>query len=318
MSSAWLEPNLVGVCFIAVVGVALGLVSLLAPGRGARSAVVPAALAAAFGGASAALAAAGQPTGYWLGPLVVAVPCAAFAALRTPWPVRGLSTLLGWAARPRLQGAALLIACPVLALGWSAVLLPTPPEFVRDPGLVIASQPVGIRPVAATGAATDAGRPVPLYFRAKASDEAALKAGDAAVFSFGQYAARAIRTAPPTEDYNCHGWVFTGGRFWVQAEDVETILEDNGYQPAADPLPGDLALYRGSSASADPGPVLHSGVVLTAGPGHPVLVESKWGKSGRYVHAPDAIPYPGEVFYYRSSRAGHLLNNLGPSPAEAQ
>ena len=28
---------------------------------------------------------------------------------------------------------------------------------------------------------------------------------------------------------NCHGWVFTGGRYWIPIESVDTILNDNGY-----------------------------------------------------------------------------------------
>ena len=38
------------------------------------------------------------------------------------------------------------------------------------------------------------------------------------------------RVAPVDPACNCHGWVFTGGRFWVSGEDVPRILEDNGYR----------------------------------------------------------------------------------------
>ena len=311
------DPNLAGVCFVGVVGAVLGLFCLLAPSRLTRSAVPPAILAAVFGAASAALAAAGQPAGYWLGPLLVAAPCAAFAALRTHWPARGLGLALEWAGRARLQGAALLVASPLAALGWAYASFPDVPEWKPDPFLDFAKAPVGIRPVAATASTTDAGRPVPLYFRARPTEEAVLKASDAAVFSAGGFAARAIRLAPPSEDYNCHGWVFTGGRYWIQNEDVETIVQDNGYQSVAQPRPGDLALYRASGTDSAAGPVLHSGVVRVADPGQPVLVESKWGKSCRYLHQADAIPYPCEPMYYRSSRDGHLLNHLDAAPAPA-
>jgi hypothetical protein len=312
MSFEWLDPNLVGVGFVGVVGAVLGLVSLLAPSRLSRSAVPPAVLAAVFGGAAAALVAARQPLGFWLGPLVVAAPCAVFALLRTAWPARAFGLALGWAARPRLQGAALLLASPVLALGWSWAVMPQIEVWRPDPALQFAKEPVGIRPVAATACTTDAGRAVTLYFRARASDEADLKAGDAAVFTAGQYAARAIRTAPPVEDYNCHGWVFTGGRYWIQGDDVETILKDNGYAAVTEPRPGDLVIYRSS------GDIVHSGVVRMAEAGEPVLVESKWGKSARYLHNADAVPYPSDLTYYRSSRAGHLLNNLNSSPSASQ
>jgi hypothetical protein len=313
----WFDPNLAGVCFVGLVGAVLGLSTLLAPSRLTRSAVPPAVLAVVFGAASAALAAAGQPAGFWLGPLVVAAPCAAFAALRTPWPAHGLGLALQWAGRARLQGAALLVASPLLALGWAWASFPEVPEWKPDPALDFAKAPVGVRQVAATASTTDAGRPVPLYFRARPSDEAILKRGDAAVFSAGEYAARAIRLAPPSEDYNCHGWVFTGGRYWIQDEDVEPILQDNGYQPVAAPRPGDLAVYRASAGESAAGPVLHTGVVRVADPGQPVLVESKWGKSSRYLHQADAVPYACEPLYYRSSRDGHLLNHLDAPPVAA-
>ena len=38
-----------------------------------------------------------------------------------------------------------------------------------------------------------------------------------------------IRTDEADVRYNCHGFVFTGGRYWIRGGYVEHILKDNGY-----------------------------------------------------------------------------------------
>ena len=38
-----------------------------------------------------------------------------------------------------------------------------------------------------------------------------------------------IARAKPDATHNCHGWLFTGGRYWVAGDQVEDILADNGY-----------------------------------------------------------------------------------------
>jgi hypothetical protein len=122
--------------------------------------------------------------------------------------------------------------------------------------------------------------------------------------------ARAIRTAEADGHSNCHGWVFAGGRYWVRSEVVEEILHDNGYREAASPRAGDVVVYR----DAD-GKVLHSGVVRgTSDDGH-ILVESKWGPLGRFIHLADAQPYPGSPTFYHSRRQGNLIRGLDPSPS---
>ena len=112
---------------------------------------------------------------------------------------------------------------------------------------------------------------------------------------------------PASDVCNCHGWVFTGGRYWLDPEDVEAILADNGYAPVAAPRPGDLAVYRHEGAIA------HTAVVRAVGPDIPVLVEGKWWHLGVFLHEADATTYCKEAAYYRSPRAGHLLAGLsGP------
>jgi hypothetical protein len=83
---------------------------------------------------------------------------------------------------------------------------------------------------------------------------------------------------------------------------VEAILCDNGYQRADTPLKGDLIVYRN-----DPGMILHSGIVLEVVHENLVLIESKWGPLGRYLHPPEYQPYGSIFAYYRSPRQGHQL-----------
>src|SRR5262245_4382874 len=112
------------------------------------------------------------------------------------------------------------------------------------------------------------------------------------------------RVGPADPSYNCHGWIFSGGRFWIEQEDVFTILEDNGYQRVSEPQAGDLVLYRDGQ-----GNIIHTGIVRSSGP--TILIESKRGAGSRFLHPLDEDFTPGRVEYYRSTREGHLLRGLG-------
>jgi len=39
----------------------------------------------------------------------------------------------------------------------------------------------------------------------------------------------------------------------------------------------------------------------------PILVESKWGPFGVYLHGVEQQPFPGQCRFFRSTRSGHLL-----------
>jgi hypothetical protein len=111
------------------------------------------------------------------------------------------------------------------------------------------------------------------------------------------------------QNANCHGWVFTGGTFFVINEDVQTILDDNGYKAVGSPHASDIAVYRNSE-----GQVIHTALVRFTGLGS-VMVESKWGHCGVFLHPSDVHPYrPAECAFYRSSRSGHLLAGLPERP----
>jgi hypothetical protein len=99
---------------------------------------------------------------------------------------------------------------------------------------------------------------------------------------------------------NCHGWVFAGGRYGILDELVPLILQDNGYAVVEEPREGDLAVFMVE------GCVQHSGIVRTNGTGK-VVVESKFGPFGVFLHAPDVHLYHGASTFYRSRRGNDRI-----------
>ena len=49
--------------------------------------------------------------------------------------------------------------------------------------------------------------------------------------------------------------------------------------------------------------------------GTTLMVESKWGLGGRFVHRPEQQPYGTSYCYYRSARQGHALAIRPARPA---
>jgi hypothetical protein len=117
-----------------------------------------------------------------------------------------------------------------------------------------------------------------------------------------------IRRTAPNDASNCHGWVFTGGKFYLSPDDVEAILKENGYQEVHQPLPGDLIVYRQGGA------VSHTAIVRYVTEGRQPFVEGKWGSLGVYEHLANESCYGTEYTFHRSGRTGHLLVGLGGSP----
>jgi hypothetical protein len=158
------------------------------------------------------------------------------------------------------------------------------------------------------GARTDRGNPVGLRRPAEARSTGDLEQTQNRLLWERNYWTDVVLRSPPGDDTNCHGWVFTGGRFWVPGEEVGAILAGNGYTPVTDPRSGDLVIYRGPT-----GDCWHTAVVRYVTPGQPVLVEGKWGWMGVFLHAVDKSAYGTSFTYYRSPRPGHLLAGL-PAP----
>ncbi len=113
------------------------------------------------------------------------------------------------------------------------------------------------------------------------------------------------------QNCNCHGYVFTAGHFYVGGDDVPAILADNGYRETKSPRAGDVAVYRDVADK-----VLHTGVVRGATGEGIVLVESKWGSIGRFLHRSDIHCYNDATscLYYRSLRKGHQLRGVYTGP----
>lgn len=154
---------------------------------------------------------------------------------------------------------------------------------------------------------TDRGKPVVVKKPSTIAAADSLARSEMRMIQTNHREANLIRRSPAYEESNCHGWVFTGGRFWVTGDVVDTILADNGYKPVTDPRPGDIVVYR------DGDRVQHTAIVRYQTPGQPVLVEGKWGRVGVFLHAVDQSAYSQDFTYYRSSRTGHQLAGLAPT-----
>lgn len=101
---------------------------------------------------------------------------------------------------------------------------------------------------------------------------------------------------------NCHGWVFTDGRFLLRGTDVDSILCDNNYYIVSDPKPGDIMIYRN-----EVGNILHTALVQGVLIDGSVILESKWGVDQRFLHLPANQPYSQCYDYYRTTRPNHLI-----------
>jgi hypothetical protein len=314
MSADWFQPDLfaVGVCG-AVIPV-LAFVGLLARWAAGWHRRALAAVVLTLGGAATAAAAWGLPPASWQAPALLACTCGLLLVLGSAVAGRVFALLLGVLRLPRLPWAVLLTGGPVLALVWAERIDRQAPLWLPDAKYEAAHRAVELLPARPSAACTDAGRPLHRYRPAQPATPAELHAGEAFTLEAWEFSEHAIRTAPADDESNCHGWVFGGGTCWIQGADVFLILQDNGYEPVSDPQPGDLIVYRDAGAGRV---ITHSGIVRTAGHGSPVLIESKMGRGGRFLHEPGAMHYGTIHEYYRSERAGHQLREADTTDADS-
>jgi hypothetical protein len=149
-------------------------------------------------------------------------------------------------------------------------------------------------------AVTDRGRVIPVFrYSTSNTPERALAISESLKSDTDS---TAIFRAPPDPRANCHGWLFTGGRFLIKGDDVQQILDDNGYGRVSEPEAGDIVVYRDNS-----GYISHTGLVRGILDDDTIIIESKWGVEGTYLHAPEAQPFSQVFDFYRSPRSGHLL-----------
>ena len=223
----------------------------------------------------------------------------------------GSKPVLAMVSRPAFRWAGLAVVGLVAVIG-SGVWYERALEADSDEKLdeVASSELPPPLELAGTAAMTDRGRAVELK-RATAARAANETAGlDESRLRARNLLLTAIRLAPADDVSNCHGWVFTGGKYWVGGKQVDPILEENGYYHVLTPAVGDLVVYREPD-----GTVSHSAVVRATPVGLPPLVESKWGCLGVFLHPVDKSPYGTDFTCYHSLRPGHLLAGLSTPAA---
>jgi hypothetical protein len=294
---------------------ALGLVWLLAgaflPAR--RRLWLALALASLAGlGATTAHTLAGPP---WLWQSLLAlVPVWLALALVCSGPLAWLGRSVAWLAGSAPFQALLLVLGGLglagsqlwrLDQGLGADLSSTEARLLRDVADDLSAAPARI-------ACTDSGRPVPL-FTCRSAPLDAEPDFERRYLRDSRLDMKLIQLSPGDPGYNCHGWVFAGGRYWLRGAFVDHILSDNGYRTTPRARPGDVAVFRN-----DRGEVTHSALVRSASGDGLVLVESKFGRLGRYIHTVDEHLYRGQaVTYYRTDRGSHYLQGLGADTASA-
>jgi hypothetical protein len=301
-----IELNLLFVCVLGLGGSVLGLLGLLlGPKRGWTIAGLAFALLLFAGSATAVQE---FPPLLSRGLVGLAVLSLLFSVSRCAWLCQAVGWLLRQAQRTRFQGLVLLVLSPALLIWWASQTEQQVPLLNENPPLPsLDIDPSKLEEVTAFHATTDRGRPVPLCTLPPSLVSAAdLQRIEQSSVEQKKLAQKQIRTAAPENGYNCHGWVFAAGQFWVRGADVPRILEDNGYHAVRVPQPGDIIVYRDQDQA-----VTHTGLVRTVTEDGLVLVESKWGWLGRYVHRPEDQMYGDLWAYYHSDRNLHRLEGLG-------
>ena len=150
-------------------------------------------------------------------------------------------------------------------------------------------------------AVTDKGQIVPLY-RLSASEEVFEEYLHSAEDKFRSFNHTGIHREDADRMSNCHGWVFTAGRFLLKGRDVDRILCDNNYFVVTAPKTDDVVIYRDDS-----GLILHTALVQGVLRDGTVITESKWGIDERFLHLPSDQPYSQTYAYYRTDRPNHLI-----------
>ena len=161
--------------------------------------------------------------------------------------------------------------------------------------------PGAVEPDFASKAITDEGTIVPLYHLTVEKGTFADYASNSAE-KFSEFGNALIRRKEADMMANCHGWVFTAGRFLLKGNDVDRILCDNHYYVVSDPKPGDIVIYRNEA-----GAILHTALVQGVLTDGTVITESKWGVDQRFLHLPSMQPYSQIFDYYRTERPSHLI-----------
>lgn len=195
--------------------------------------------------------------------------------------------------RRRLSGW-LVIASSIGLVGWSyhrfhERLYPRS----KKPTLVL-STPGKKREVHEFVAITDRNRPIRVYRLDETEATGPIDENDALTVDFME---STIQRGPASSVANCHGWVFLDSQFLIPGEAVQQILDDNGYEIVTEPKAGDVIVYRDNNRY-----IVHTGLVRGVLNDGTIIIESKWGVEGIFLHDPDGTPYSTLYEYFRTSR----------------
>ena len=244
------------------------------------------------------------PPLFWVLQLLLALPCCVQFGASLPGVARLASSLFV----PRRWDLGLLALSPVLLI-WAIWQL----DRLADPHVLpMVPAPQLLTREASETAYTDRGKHIHLFeLRPESEDAFALTGDNGLLFSDTPTPYRSIRLTDPSGASNCGGWVFTGGHHLVQCADIDSIIEDNGYEEVKKPRVGDLVIYRDDATA-----VVHTGRVAFLLNGEQPIAESKWGYQGVFLHLPEGSPFGLHWSFYRSSRPnGHLLH-MSPRTVE--
>jgi hypothetical protein len=235
------------------------------------------------------------------------LPCAILGSRRV---VDALAGSLSALRRPGLRFGILSAAGVATAIGAVVVFERADEQMMAEAEseMDLVHSRVPTTPTQREKAATDRGTPVVLKEPAATLDGQKLSAAEGKILRDTKLGDQVMRRGPIGDHSNCHGWVFAGGRFWLNPDDVELILKENGYAEAAEPQVGDVVIYRNG------GVISHSAVVRYVAEGQPAMVEGKWGQLGVFLHPADKSCYGTSYTFYRANRASHLLVGLGGTP----
>jgi hypothetical protein len=288
----WLEP-------VALLIVALGVVGLVA-----RRALTPVLLVGLMAAGVVSLRAR-LPWSVSAVPITLAVVGVSSALGNIPTARAAGRAIVKASRSPAVISVTLIALGPTLLLFRAWVIDRDWQQQARFSPRLVNGFPEG--PTTMDEAVTDLGHAVPIYHLT--APEHVTPANSEAEELFLRRAGATggvVRVAGPDPSFNCHGFVFAGGRGWIHGSEVDGILKDNGYERVREPISGDLIVYRDST-----GAVVHTGFVRGVLSGGQVLVESKWSHLGRFIHL--ASQYHDRLTtstYYRSPREGHALLDL--------
>ncbi len=242
----------------------------------------------------------GVRAGALMGGVVVSVTLVT-VLFRFPWFHRQAATVVV------VLWGLLTVSGLALALG-SVIRFDRSERAIVEANTLNLEYKLGRQPHQPTGrarAVTDRGEPIILNEPMAQTESGSLKNAEEKILRDSKMADQLIRHGKATDASNCHGWIFTGGKFLLSPDDVEVILRDNGYAEIQEPQAGDVVIYRQGERIA------HSAIVLYVTEGQPVLVEGKWGALGVFLHSADKSVYGTDYTFHRSGRRGHLLVGLG-------